>query len=228
MIAIDGPVGSGKTTVGRLLAERLGFSCVDSGLFYRAAAWALLREGGSPDDKQAAIRAAQTLDLRFKPDASEQHAARAIQKEVDITDALYTPDVEQAVSQISRIPEVRRVLLATQRRAISQGGVVALGRDIGTVVWPEATLKIYLDASLEARVQRKLRQRRDLGEDVDVATVRALLENRDSLDSGRSVAPLRKAADAVAVDTDDVSAEEVAARIATMLRDRLNANVGEA
>ena len=220
VIAIDGPVGSGKTTVGRMLAERLGYVCLDSGLFYRAAAWAVLRRDGDPLAAADAVAAVQSLALSFAADSSERHAARVHNHGADITDELYAADVERVVSQVSRIPQLRRALLPTQREAIRRGGVVALGRDIGTVVWPQAELKIYLDASLETRVERKWRQRVSAGQTVSSEEVRTLLEARDRIDSSRAAAPLRPAPDAVRVNTGDLSAEQVVAHIESVLRER--------
>ncbi|MBM4437338.1 MAG: (d)CMP kinase [Actinobacteria bacterium] len=220
VIAIDGPVGAGKSSVGRLLAERLGFTCVDSGLFYRAAAWAVLQRGGDSDRAADAVAAARSLDLTFEPDPTGRRAAQVRQDGVDITEQLYTSAVERVVSPVSRLAALRQTLLAAQRRAIGVGGVVALGRDIGTVVWPQAALKIYLDASLERRVERKWRQRTEAGETIARAEVRRLLEDRDRLDAGRSTSPLRAAVDAVIVQTDGLSIAEVVDRLEAELRAR--------
>ena len=220
VVTIDGPVGSGKTTVGRMLAERLGYLCLDSGLFYRAAAWAVLRRGGDPTTAADAVAAVQSLDLSFVPERSGEYAARVRNAGADITVELYGPAVERIVSEVSRIPELRQALLPAQRQAIGRGGVVALGRDIGTVVWPQADLKIYLDASLKTRVERKQRQRVSAGESVSPDDVRTLLEDRDRIDSSRAIAPLRPAPDAIRVLTDDLSPEQVVARIESFLHER--------
>ncbi len=226
VITIDGPVGSGKTTVGRLLAERLGFVCFDSGLFYRAAAHALLESGGAAGSNDDAVAAARGLRLDLEPDPSGRFASRVLDAGHDVTEQLYSPAVEGAVSGVSQVPAVREVLLDVQRAVIRKGGVVAIGRDIGTVVWPEANLKIYLDASLETRVQRKWRQRGDNGESASRGDVRALLESRDRIDSTRATAPLRAAADAVHVSTDNLSPKEVVDLIADLARTRLQVEAG--
>jgi cytidylate kinase len=220
VITIDGPVGSGKTTLGRALAERLGYVCIDSGLFYRAAAWAVLRRGGDPTAVDDAVEAVGSLDLEFRADPAGDHAARVLQGKAEITDELYTPAVERIVSQVSQIPGVRRALLPTQRAAIEPGRVVVVGRDIGTVVWPQAELKLYLDASLQTRVERKWLQRSDAGETTTPDEVRSLLENRDRIDSSRSAAPLQPAPDAVRLTSDHLSPAELVARIESLLRER--------
>ena len=223
VIAIDGPVGSGKSTTGRRLADRLGFVCLDSGLFYRAAAWAVVRDGIDPESVEEVVAAARGLELRFEPDPSGRYAARVHSGAQDITAALFKPEVEQVVSIVSRLPELRAALLKQQRAAIAPGAIVVLGRDIGTVVWPQAELKIFLDATPNVRVERKWRQRSDVGEPVSRDQVAELLSERDRLDSARQAAPLRAAPDAVRLVTDDLTPEQVVDRIEALLRQRIPA-----
>lgn len=220
VITIDGPVGSGKSTVGQLLAERRGYLCVDSGLFYRAAALAALAAGANPTAASEVLPAIARLNLAFRPETEGAYRTRVLSGGEDVTEGVYSADVEAIVSDVSRLPEVRAHLLGEQRRVIGQGGVVALGRDIGTVVWPEAELKIYLDAPLETRALRKWRQRRADGECMAFASVRNLLETRDRIDSTRADAPLAAAADAVWMDSADTSPEEIVSRIEGLLRER--------
>ena len=218
VVTIDGPVGSGKSTVGQLLAERRGYVCVDSGLFYRAAALAALRAGADPDNADEVLAAIASLNLAFRPEADGAYRTRVLSGGEDVTEGVYSAKVEAIVSEVSRLPEVRAHLLGEQRRVIGQGGVVALGRDIGTVVWPEAELKVFLDAPLETRALRKWKQRREDGECIDLASVRGLLETRDRIDSTRADAPLAAAADAVWIDSADSSQAEVVTQIETLLQ----------
>jgi len=220
VITIDGPVGSGKSTVGQLLAERCNYLCVDSGLFYRAAALAVLRAGATPTDAEDVLPAIARLKLEFRTETEGAYRTRVLSRGEDVTDGVFSADVEAIVSEVSRLPEVRAHLLGEQRRVIGQGGVVALGRDIGTVVWPEAELKVYLDAPLETRAVRKWEQRRADGERIALARVRDLLETRDRIDSTRADAPLAAADDAVRMDSANVSALDIVEQVESMMRDR--------
>ena len=220
VVTIDGPVGSGKSTVGQLLAERRGYLCLDSGLFYRAAALATLRAGADPANAAQVLPAIEVLDLDFRTETEGAYRTRVLSEGEDVTDGVYSAEVEAIVSDVSRLPEVRARLLGEQRRAIGQGGVVALGRDIGTVVWPEAELKVFLDAPLETRARRKWEQRRADGECIDLANVRRLLETRDRIDSTRADAPLTAAADAVWIDSENRSPAAVVTEIEALLRER--------
>ena len=217
VITIDGPVGSGKSTVGQLLAERCGYVCVDSGLFYRAAALAALLAGANPGDVSEVVPAIENLNLEFRPVTEGAYRTRVLSRGEDVTEGVYSVEVESIVSNVSRLPQVRAHLLGEQRRVIGRGGVVALGRDIGTVVWPEAELKLYLDAPLETRALRKWQQRREDGECVDLASVRDLLETRDRIDSTRADAPLAAADDAVWIDAADSSPAEIVTQIEALL-----------
>ncbi len=209
IVSIDGPSAVGKTTIGRMLAESLGYLCLDSGLFYRAVALATVRAGGDPDSPDDALAAARSLRLRFAPDPSGRYAARAFDGACDITEALVSPEVDGTVSLVSRIAEVRAAMLEPQREALREGGIVALGRDIGTVVCPEADLKVYLDASPDVRAQRRWRERREAGGQLDVAEIREGLLARDRIDSQRSIAPLQAAPDAEIISTDDCTPAQV-------------------
>lgn len=220
VITIDGPVGSGKSTVGQLLAERRGYLSLDSGLFYRAAALAALRAGADPANADEVLPAIAKLDLEFRPETDGAYYTSVLSGGEDVTEGVYSAAVEAIVSDVSRLPEVRAHLLDEQRRVIGQGGVVAIGRDIGTVVWPEAELKVYLDAPLETRALRKWEQRRADGECIGLASVRQLLETRDRIDSTRADAPLAAANDAVRIDSADSSPADVVAQIEAILRAR--------
>ena len=220
VISIDGPVGSGKTTVGRMVAERYGFVCLDSGLFYRAATLVVLTKQVNPQDLSRVLEATKSLSLEFVPSPDESFGTRVFNHGKDVTSALQSSEVESIVSDISKIRELRLQLLEVQREFIGQGGVVAIGRDIGTVVWPDAEMKIYLDATLEARTERKWRQRRNSGEVIAVSEARRSLESRDRIDSTRIYAPLTPAADAVYIDSSDLSPALIADEIDRLMRDR--------
>lgn len=206
--------------MGQLLAERCGYLCLDSGLFYRAAALAALRASATPSRAAEVLPAIEGLNLEFRPVTDGAYRTRVLSGDADVTEGVYSAEVEAIVSDVSRLPEVRVHLLDEQRRAIRQGGVVALGRDIGTVVWPEAELKVYLDAPLQIRALRKWSQRRADGECIDLESVRQLLETRDRIDSTRADAPLAAADDAVWIDSADTSPVEIVTQIEALLRER--------
>ncbi len=221
IVTIDGPVGSGKSTVGGLLAARRGYVCLDSGLFYRAAALAVLRAGANPADEAAVVRAVRSLDLEFRADPGGQYGTRVYHAGEDISGEVYGARVEGIVSSVSELPQVRAQLLEQQRRVIRRGGVVAMGRDLGTVVWPQAELKVYLDAALATRAARKWRQGRAAGRPSDRAEVQRLLESRDRIDSSRRHAPLKPADDAVRIDSDARTPAEIVDEIEALLHARL-------
>jgi len=215
IIAIDGPVGSGKTTVARRVADLLGFMHIDSGAMYRALGLKALRAGVPLDS-----------DERLEQLADETHIAmhrnggrlQVLVDDEDVTDFIRTPEVSQAASKVALVPEVRRILVAEQRRAGHHGGVVMEGRDIGTVVFPDADLKIYLDASAEVRAERRLKEHVARGDQMDFAQVVAEIKERDLRDTQRKIAPLMRAPDAVLVDSTAMEAEEVAGLIAQLAR----------
>lgn len=196
IIAIDGPAGAGKGTLAKTLAGRLGLRHLDSGALYRATAWQILRAGGDPADPGTAERAARSLDVTVL-DAPE----------------LRRPEVGSAASVVAAIPAVRQALLDFQRAfARTPPGAVVDGRDIGTVVLPEAPVKLYVTASTAERARRRHQELLGRGEPSIYQRVRAEIEARDARDSGRAVAPMRKADDAVEIDTTDLTPEEVLAR----------------
>ncbi|MEK9658886.1 MAG: (d)CMP kinase [Chloroflexota bacterium] len=206
-MAIDGPVASGKTTVGRVLAARLGYRFVDTGLMYRAVALAALRARLDPDDAPAVAALAARCAITISPPPE-----RLLLDGEDETDALRTPDVEAAVSRVARISAVRAALVAAQRAVAAEGGVVMVGRDIGTVVVPDAA-KVYLDAPVNERARRRHDELAAAGKPESLETVRAALEERDRLDSSRADSPLRAADDAVRVQTGGQDVDGVVARV---------------
>lgn len=213
-IAIDGPAGSGKTTIGSALASRLGYLFLDTGVVYRAATLAALRAGVPIGDEVAVTRTAETMRLDVVPSAVEDGRFYTVLLDgEDVTWQLRAAEVEANVSPVSAYPGVRRALLGQQQRVARRGSVVVVGRDIGTVILPDADLKIYLDASAEERACRRYRELLDRGIVRSFDEILGNVNERDRVDSGRAVAPLRAAADAYRVDTTGVGIPEVLRRI---------------
>jgi cytidylate kinase len=213
IIAIDGPVGSGKSTLARRVAELLGYVYIDTGAMYRALALKALRCGLSLDatDQLVALTQGTRIDLR-----AQDGTQRVFLDGEDVTAAIRTPEVSQAASKVAVVPGVRQVLVAEQRRAGEQGGVVMEGRDIGSVVFPDAGLKIYLTASPEVRAERRWREHQQKGEAINLARTLEEIRERDQRDRERSTSPLVRAPDAVVVDSTAMEPEEVA-RLVVML-----------
>ena len=201
IIAIDGGVASGKSAVGKRVAERLGLPFIDSGLMYRAITRLAAERGIDPGDADAVTRLAQSVDLKVDGD-------RVWADSVDLTEGIYDADFAEALPRISAIPGVREALVAQQRR-LALDGLVMAGRDIGTVVFPNADYKFFLTASLEEKVRRRAAQYERRGERVDPDVMRREVEARDRVDTERVVAPLRPAPDAVVIDTDNLDVDEV-------------------
>ncbi len=218
IIAIDGPVASGKSTASRRVAELLGYTYLDSGAMYRGLALKALQRG-VPPDSQAALEALARethIDLRPGKDAG----CVVLLDGTDVTAAIRGPEVSRAASQIAVVPEVRRVLVTEQRRAAQGGGAVMEGRDIGTVVFPDADLKIYLTASPEVRARRRWQEHQEKGEQIALERVVEEVRERDRRDQEREASPLVRAEDAVWVDSTAMEAEEVARLIVMLARER--------
>lgn len=214
MIAIDGPVASGKTSVGLALAKRLGFIFLDTGVMYRAVAWAALKFGVNIDDEFAVSRLANELKIEIhKPSREDGRSNDIYVNGEDVSWEIRGEKVNNSVSQVSAYREVRRVLTEQQRLFGKQGGVVMVGRDIGTVVLPDADLKIFLKASPEERAKRRFEEERALGNEIGYEEILENMKMRDELDSSRAVAPLVAASDAVMIDTDGRTKEEVVEEI---------------
>ena len=209
LIAIDGAVASGKTAVGRELAQRLGYRFVDTGLMYRAITWLALQQQIPLDDEIALERLAQETVITME--ANGQTRVRASGN--DVTSHLHLPEVEEAVSLVSRVAGVRRALVAQQRVMAEEGPLVMVGRDIGTHVFPDAPAKLFLLASKEERGRRRYRDLQAAGLSTSYEEVLANLELRDTLDSQRTYAPLRPAEDAVQVPTEGLSVDGVVRRV---------------
>jgi cytidylate kinase len=206
VIAIDGPVGAGKSTVARALARRLGFRYVDTGAMYRSVAWAASHRGVSLADEPAVAGLARELDIEFVPGPSGQ---RVLIDGEDATEAIRRPEMSEASSIVSAHSAVREAMVALQRRMGAAGDVVMEGRDIGTVVFPDAGVKVYLDASLDERAGRRFRELQGRGETVTYEEVRRALEDRDRRDSTRAHSPLRVAPGAIVVNSTGMAVEAV-------------------
>ncbi len=204
-IAIDGTAASGKSTTAKLLAERLGLLPVDTGAMYRAITLKALKLGIPIEDRESIERMAQETEISQKLIDGK---VRTFLDGKDVTSELRTPEVDRAVSIVSSYPGVRKRLVELQREIAKSGKVILEGRDIGTVVLPDAPLKIFMDASLEERARRRLRDLRNAGVDIDFEAVMEDLKRRDEFDSGRDIAPLKKAEDAIFIDTTNLTIEE--------------------
>lgn len=219
-MAIDGPAGAGKSTVARKVAEALGYLYIDTGAMYRALTWAVLRAGVPVEDPAAVAEAIAAAEVHLEPGPNGN---RVFLNGEDVTAAIRTPAVSEAVSQVAAIPEVRRRLVTLQQQLARSRGIVMDGRDIGTVVLPDAEVKVFLTASLEERTRRRFLESRATGHGQDLDAVRKNLEERDRLDAGRAVSPLKAADDAVVIDTTHQSVEQVVAQILRLCRRRLDA-----
>ncbi|MBM7773276.1 cytidylate kinase [Actinokineospora baliensis] len=222
VVALDGPSGTGKSTVARGLATALGAAYLDTGAMYRAVTLAVLRAGVDQEDGAAVLRCAETADLRIGTDPGSADVRLG---DEDVSAEIRGPEVTRAVSAVSAVPKVRELLVATQRRIISEakgrlGGIVVEGRDIGTVVVPDAGLKVYLTASADARAARRTAQDGAAGRSSTVDATLADVQRRDLLDSTRAASPLRPAVDAVEVDTTDLDVDGVLERLLSMVGER--------
>ena len=210
IIAIDGPAASGKTTLGKHLADWLGYLFFDTGVMYRAVTWAALKGSVLVKDEAAVVALAESAQIDILPPSRQDGRDSDITLDgADITWDIRRPQVDANVSIVSVYPGVRHILTLQQRRIGLRGRVVMVGRDIGTVVLPEADLKLYLVASAEERARRRYQERIDRGEAADLEAILAVVRERDRIDSTRAVAPLKPAQDAVIVDSDHLDASQV-------------------
>ena len=212
VVAIDGPGASGKTTVGARVAGRLRFRFLDTGLTYRAATWAALGRGMDMEDDEALALMTRSLDIRIT------EASRVLVDGVDTTDDLNTGEVDRSVSRVSAVRGVRVALVPIQRRAAEDGPIVMVGRDICTVVLPDARTKVFLDASPEVRATRRQAEIVRSEGSADLKKVSDGLRRRDTYDSSRKESPLMVAKDAVVIDTSEIDVDEVVERIVRLVR----------
>ena len=221
IIAIDGPAGAGKSTVAKRLAKELGYTYMDTGAMYRAFAWRVMEQGIDLSDerKLQAVLRETTIEL------VENHGRpKVFLNGADVTDQIRTPELSQLASRVSTSKIVRERMVELQRAMGSQGGVVAEGRDIGTVVFPDAEVKIYLDASAQERARRRFEELRTQGSQVTMEGTVSEMEERDRRDKERDVAPLRKAEDALVIDSTDSAVDRVVERIMREIKMKMLAN----
>lgn len=210
VIAIDGPAASGKSTIGELLARRLGYLYFDTGAMYRAITWVALKRGIPIGDEAAITRLAEAVFVEVtRPTVDDGRQYTVLADGQDVTWDIRRPEVDANVSPVSAYPGVRAALTAQQRRIAAQGRVVMTGRDIGTVVAPDADLKVYLDATVEERARRRYREVLARGESADYQAILKSMRRRDRMDSRRAAAPLKPADDAIIIDTTEMTIAQV-------------------
>jgi cytidylate kinase len=220
IIAIDGPVGSGKSTIGKRLAERLGYLYVDTGAMYRAVAWKAIEAGISLEDAEALTTLAERSRITLE---GEPERWRVLIDGQDVTAKIRSPEISRATSIISIIPGVRRAMVTEQRRMGRDGGVVLEGRDIGTVVFPDADVKFYLDAGVEVRARRRFEELVAKGIQVTFDEILRHTIERDERDEEREASPLRQADDAITIDSSDLTVDQVVEKMLLLTRERLKA-----
>jgi cytidylate kinase len=214
VIAIDGPSGAGKGTISRTISGRLGYRHVDTGAMYRVVGWKALHDGIALDDEPAVERLAERAAIVVEGGVVSIDGH-------DVTRAIRTPDIDKAAAAVARLPRVRAVLVARQRALGEHGGVVMEGRDIGTVVFPDADLKIYLDATAEERARRRANDSAHSGSQIGQAAVAEAIAARDRSDTTRTTSPLMLAPDAIRIDTTGMPIASVVERALALVRDRL-------
>ena len=219
IIAIDGPSGAGKSSVSKLVATELGFSCLDTGAMYRSIAWQAVHDGLPLDDNEALGKLARSYDIEFTHEPGNPSPIGVAIGGNDVTLAIRTLEIDRAVSPVSAAPAVREALVAQQQRIGHAGDYVVEGRDIGTVVFPDAEVKVFLTASNEARARRRVLQNQQRGVgSTDFDEVLADIIRRDTADSTRATSPLVPAEDAVHIDSSDMTIEEVVEAICDLAR----------
>ena len=217
-IALDGPAASGKSTIGELLARRLGYLYLDTGAMYRGVTWLALDQGIDIADEEAITALAESVEINItRPTVDDGRQYTVYANGQDVTWEIRRPEVDANVSPVSAYPGVRQALTDQQRRIGRRGCIVMVGRDIGTVVLPEADLKVYLEATAEERAHRRYREILERGEEADYEKVLSAMRRRDKIDSERVAAPLRPADDAIIVDTTELSIAEVLVKVEELI-----------
>lgn len=217
-VAIDGPAGAGKSTIARAAAAQLGFVYVDTGALYRTIGLAVCRRGIDGTDVPGILATLPEIQVGLTYQDGAQHV---LLDGEDVSDAIRTPQISTYASQVSSVPEVRAYLLDLQRDLACRQSVIMDGRDIGTVILPDAKVKIFLTASPEKRAARRCAELREKGQDVTAEGILADMERRDALDASRATAPLKQAEDAVLVDTSDLTLEQSIEAVLTVIRDKM-------
>lgn len=220
-IAIDGPAGAGKSTAARALAGRLGWFLLDTGAIYRSVALAAHEAEVAWDDEERLAAIARDLPIAFAPRPGEEPSQAVLLDGRDVTRAIRTTEMSDGASRVSALPAVRASLLELQRRLARAGDCVVEGRDIGTVVLPDAPLKLFVTASAEERARRRHAELLARGQESDLAKTLAEIKERDARDSGRAVAPLKPAKDAILLDTSELTLDEVVAKMLDLAQERL-------
>lgn len=217
VVAIDGPAGAGKSTIAKLVGEKLGYAYIDTGAMYRSVTWKFLGTGQSFDEKFIGDLAHQML-IDFKPEANIN---RVFVDGTEVTDAIRTPEVTANVSKVAAIGSVREAMVDQQRRMGEVGGIIMDGRDIGTVVFPNAQLKIFLTASVEERASRRYKENIAKGQACDLEQLKQEIAARDKADSEREISPLKQAEDAILLDSSDMTIDQVVQTILKMVEEKL-------
>lgn len=217
-IAIDGPAAAGKSTVAKIIAQKLAYLYIDTGAMYRALTWKAIQRGVETEDEQALSQLLDDTDIELKQGGGQQ---KVFVDGKDVTDEIRLPEVTNAVSAVSKHEAVRREMVKRQQQFAVCGGVVMDGRDIGTHVLPKAEVKIYLLASVEERAKRRHQENLEKGIPSDLEKLKEEIAKRDEMDSKRKIAPLKKAADAVEIDTTALSIDQVVDRIMTIISERI-------
>ncbi|MBX9570639.1 MAG: (d)CMP kinase [Candidatus Obscuribacterales bacterium] len=223
-VAIDGPAGAGKSTLAKRVADKLNYLYIDTGAMYRAATWVALEQRADLNDHDRVIELVRHASIELKPaDESSQGRVRVIVNGADVSFIVRSRIITKFVSAVSAIAGVRALLVQKQQELAKEGGVVMDGRDIGTVVLADAELKIFLTASAEVRAERRLKDMREMGQMQDLQTIIADIKERDHLDSTRATSPMRQADDAILIDTDNYSLDQVTDKVLELCASRITA-----
>jgi cytidylate kinase len=221
IITIDGPAGVGKSSVSRMVAAATGFTYLDTGAMYRGVGWYFLQQGVQLDDVEAMSEKLANLQLDLLPAADEESDVGVLVNGEDVSVAIRTPEMAMVASDVSAVPVVRQILTEIQRGYGDKGNIVAEGRDTGTVVFPRAAYKFFLDAKPEERAKRRVMQLRARGVEADFKQILSMTQERDKNDSERKIAPLKKAQDAVRIDTTEITVLQVVSEILRVVESKM-------